>query len=196
MTDTNDFEDYIEHCEMIDNMAKALCQREGRNHKLITYIKDAGVKNPERAARSACKLICFYIELFVKNLTMLDFTTFIKECIDNGFVRAEDFWLNSTQADMLKHFCPSASFNETYSYDEYIRLVKKGRFMGTVRIFTGLTDNGKKKKHSIISYSDPATRIPVLADTSYRGIHEPVDKHIDKDNFSYFTYLTSGVKIA
>ena len=64
---------------------------------------------------------------------------------------------------------------------------------GTVRIVTGKYENGEDKKHSIISFSDPATAMPVISDTGRRGIQVDAKKFIDKDNFLYFTHIEKGV---
>ena len=189
VTDDMTHDDYIASIEQINNMTTVLSQRTGANSKLITLIKIAGIKNAERAASSACKTICFYIESFVKNLHERDFPQFLTECVALNYIRSKDFWLQATQAEMVKHYSDTARVVEINDYDDFMEHLKTGKKIGTVRIKIGKYDNGTDKKHSIIACSDPATSMPVLYDTGSRGHGVPVEKYVDKDNFVYFTYI-------
>lgn len=186
-------DDYIVTVEQINNMVKILSQVDGRDDKLLGFIKDAGVKNYERAANSACKLICLYIELFTSNMYNRDFTAFIIDCVSRNHVRARDFYLLSTQQQITDSLYGTAKVEEINDYNEYLNFVGMGNRYGTVRIVTGKYDDGTDKKHSIISFSDPATRMPLISDTGRRGIHVDAKKFIDKDNFLYFTHIEKGV---
>ena len=190
MSVTQNLEDYIAIVEQINNLTIALCQVDGKDFRLQQFIKNAGIKDYARAAYSACKLNCLYIEMFTKNLYTRDYTSFIIDCVARDHVRARDFWLNSTQERIVDDLYGSgAVVKEIDVYDDYVKFLKEGMNVGTVRIVTGKYPNGKDKKHSIISFSDPATKSPVISDTGRRGTQVDAKKFIDKDNFSYFTHI-------
>lgn len=189
-----DIQNNYDHSTLIaDMLAKALSQVDGKNTNLVKLIKESGVsEDPERSADSACKLICFFIELVSKGIYGDDFIEFIKKAVNDGSLRGKDFWLNETQTQMIKHYSDTAFVVEVNSFDKYMELLSIKRIIGTVRILTGKNSEGKDTKHSIISYCDPGSAIPVISDTGKRGIKERVSKHIDKNNFLYFTYIEVG----
>ena len=126
MNATQNLDDYIVAVEQINNMAKVLCQVDGHNDKLLKLIKDAGIKNYDRAADSACKLNCLYIEMFIGNMYNRDYTSFIIDCVSRGMVRASDFYLLKTQQQIVDSLYSTARVEEINSYDQYVDYLKLG----------------------------------------------------------------------
>lgn len=183
---------YQEQINLIIRLVIELSQKNPKN--LIKAIKATEVvDDPATAATSACKIICFYVEAFTKGFIKNTFTEFIKHCVENGTINAEDFWLNKLPKDMLKEYSPAASVMRTDSFAEYKRLMSKGNIIGMLRIITGKDANGNDKKHSIMSYSLDGKAM--IADTSYRGVGVDAYKYVDEKNFVYFEYMVEGVKI-
>lgn len=178
--------DYAKQIETACDLAVDLSQ--SKSASLEKQLEKTGlVPDPRRAAYSACKHIVLYIEMFVKSLTVLNFTEFTAQCIDNGFIRPLDFWMNKVPADILAHFAKDKKVIRVSDYDKFLELMKDGEVLGMLRIITGKDRNGGDTKHSMICYSKKSE--PWVADTSYRGIDVPTRTFLKKGSFAYFEYI-------
>lgn len=145
------------------------------------------VPDTKRAASSACKHIVLYIEMFCKGFTILNFSDFTSQCIDNGFIKPFDFWMNKVPQDVLNFFSPGKTVKRISDYEQFLKLMKTEDVMGMLRIITGKDKNGNDTKHSIICFSKKAE--PYIADTSYRGVDVPARTFLKESNFAYFEYM-------
>lgn len=164
------------------------------NNVLLGEVKTAFGYNDVDAKifiSSICKLLTFYIEAYVKGFLVIDVVTFLRVCVNSGWVKKEDAYVNESlgfydgvfQKSLAEKFKINAM--GIGSYEEFITwsLTQK-EFIGTLRI----QNKSKTGKHSLIVYKNEGNMF--IDDTSSRGIDEPFEKHINIDNFVYFTMLT------
>lgn len=178
--------DYDKQIEMVCDFAYNLSQK--HSESLEKQIKNTGLApDSKRAAASACKFICLFIEMYVKRLTVMNFTEFAAHCIDNGILKPLDFWLNKMPQDVLDVFVPGKKVIRVSDYDKFLELMKKEKIIGMLRIITGKDKKGNDTKHSIMCYSKKEE--PWIADTSYRGVDVPARTFLSKNNFAYFEYM-------
>jgi hypothetical protein len=151
----------------------------------LTYATGLKGQKVKDLAHSVCKWETFGIEAINKGLIQTDLKTYFKDCVDLGYVKKEDGWLNESYSiinGVFEHTF-SDKFNivaEAFnSYDKFIIYTGlRKELICTLRI---VSKSGGK--HSLICYKTNSQLF--VSDTSSRGIAEPFEKHINKDNFIY-----------
>jgi len=159
---------------------------------LLPEVKTAFGYNDVQAKRfisSICKLITFWFELNYKGLSTLDVVTFLRKCVAEGWVRKDDAFVNESlgfyDGIFLKTLATKFGVDAigVNGFDEFLAWAEtQGDFVGTIRI---ISKSGGR--HSLICYKLNGKLY--ISDTSSRGIGVPFEKHINKDNFIYFTML-------
>ena len=158
----------------------------------LTYATGLKGNKVKRLAHSVCKEITFGLEATAKGLIQTDLKTYFKDCVDKGYVRREDGWLNESYSVVDNVFLHTFSdkFGITAeafgSYDEFIIYTAlRKEFICTLRI---VSNSGGK--HSLICYKFNGKLL--ISDTSGRGIAQPFEKYINKNNFLYAIEMQVG----
>ena len=146
-------------------------------------------KTAKNIAGSVCKWITFGFELIEKGLFNGTIQEYFQKCIDEGWVRKTDGWLNLSwsytdgkfEHDLGDKFGITASAIGTWKeFMDWANI--QDSFIGTLRIVSKTVG-----KHSLICYKENGNIY--ISDTSYRGIGVLLSDHIDEKNFIYFTCM-------
>ena len=164
------------------------------NVLLYELVNATGCTIPQAkdTAASVCKWLTFGLESIAKGLIQMDVQSYFKFCVEQGYVRGSDGWLNLNygivdgvfKTDLADKFNIQAKAFATYA--EFMAYANtQTEFLGTLRI---VSKTGGK--HSLICYKGGGNLY--ISDTSYRGIHVLFSDHIDVNNFIYYTEMIVG----
>lgn len=178
---------------MIEYIEKAIELVSERNqfktpNLLTEEIQHAIIINQEQAIETAeglCKVLTFWIEAYSKELIDFSFTEYYKLCIDKGYIVQSQSGLYTWMALSLDDFADrfDIEISEIGSFRKFCNYKKNDEFLGTLRI--------KSKSgglHSLVAFRNQAGQLKI-ADTSSRGIDVDLHKHINENNFKYFTEM-------
>ncbi len=168
----------------VDRLVILLSQKNPK--KLTELIAASGVSpNPSVSAKTACKIICFYIECKVKGVYNDTFSAFLSRVYNLSGLSPLSMRMLETQEDLIEALTGSAFVVvEIKSYTQCIEYFTINRKVGTVRIRTG-----EDSFHSMMIYHDLDKKIPVISDPSYRGRRVPFTKYVNEGNFEYVTII-------
>lgn len=168
----------------------------GKENVILPEVKTAfGYKDVQakRFISSICKLITFWFELNSKELSTLDVVGFLRKCVAEGWVRKEDAYINEAlgyyDGVFLKTLATKFGVDAigVNGFQEFLDWAEtQGDFVGTIRI---ISKSGGR--HSLICYKQNGKLY--ISDTSSRGIGVDFFKHINKDNFVYYTMITGKI---
>ena len=172
---------------LIDEVDKLVILLSQKNPKKLTeLIAASGVSpNPSVSAKTACKIICFYIECKVKGVYNDTFSAFLSRVYNLSGLSPLSMRMLETQEDLIEALTGSAFVVvEIKSYTQCKEYFTINRKVGTVRIRTG-----EDSFHSMMIYHDLDKKIPVISDPSYRGRRVPFVKYVNEGNFEYVTII-------
>ena len=172
---------------LIDEVDKLVILLSQKNPKKLTeLIAASGVSpNPSVSAKTACKIICFYIECKVKGVYNDTFSAFLSRVYNLSGLSPLSMRMLETQEDILDCFVGTAYYiTEIKDLKKCIEYFATNRKVGTVRIKTG-----EDSFHSMMIYHNLDKKIPVISDPSYRGRRVPLAKYVNESNFEYATII-------
>ena len=156
----------------------------------LTYATGLTGDAVKRLATSVCKEITFGLEAIAKGLIKTDIKTYFKDCVDKGYVRKEDGWLNESWG--ISNGVFEHSFGDKFnitaqafaSYNEFIGYANtQDNLVCTLRI-KSMTGG----YHSLICYKLNGSQL-YISDTSSRGVAVLFDHFINASNLIYITCM-------
>jgi hypothetical protein len=154
---------------------------------IMTALK-CDAKKARYLAVRACKVFCFWLELYTKGMLEMSFAKFFEYGVKGSMIDAENCNMMKTQIDILKIIktqghIKGAKMDEVNNLEKFKVYNLEENWTGTIRIETG-----KDKYHSIPCYNMNGEI--KLSDISYRGKRvDPFKKYITAANFRYMTSI-------
>lgn len=187
-TDLDYIKSPISRLDLIDNLTIRYTQKKvsDLDYDIISALSVDKEKARYLAVR-ACKIFCFWLELYSKNITSMNFADFFKFGYDNIFIDGDNCSLLKTQEatlELLKNqgLILSSEMIEINNFEQFKKYNLSLNWTGTIRIETE-----KDKFHSIPSYNLNGNI--KISDISFRGQRVNAFKYVNPKNFRYFTSI-------
>jgi hypothetical protein len=178
----------IGRIDLIDKLTKEYTQQKVSrlDSDIITAIQ-CDNKQARHLAVRACKVFCFWLELYTKDMFQLSFAEFFAYGVKNKFISTETCGMLKTQEQILKDFKSAGLIKSSVMIEiDNLEFFKDydltTNWTGTIRIETE-----KDKFHSIPAYN--LNGEIKISDISFRGQRVNPFKYVTAQNFRYFTSI-------